>query len=1639
MFWKRTIITYFLAAVGIGYVLVIQPMQAYALTFQDIVQQTDPVETLDRLACDSNPRSSCPVELNDIYEDLRAGTEFPRCATSAQEFYDNPRELHYWIEDEEITSQGKANERARQFLDWALTKDALHSHPTIRTIWGVTSSFTFFLVIIVVVIFGIGIIVAQRTNFQLNLKLFPTLIRIGLMLLFIALSGLIVWILIEGAELLMAFFIDSLGGRQLFNIYFTQSGATLGGSEKNYTEFIGCRDLNIRVQEAVNAQLFLFDLTNITYYIMGIMIILRNILLWFLMFVAPFLAILMPFVFIRNIGWIWIGVFFQWLFYGPLLALFLGGMNVFWQYDTGLPFNFDFSRTNAVGVSDIRNSGYIYPTAMNISYGGPNQRLLADGTGNPISASNNGNYVETFTEYVISLLMLWGVIFFPWWLLRIFRDYCCEGIYGMRNILLAMYDQSRAGPSPKGPDGPSPKIPDVPNFLRNISPQKEQPVDRQREKFTVRIDNIEQLKQAATQDLVSAINVKATNLRDIAKYEMDDQLKNATQKTVSYLSNPANAQSGKDRQQFMNLRTELFNRAVKQDSIARQMLSSTSTSQYERDRLRSEITQSAAQTATRSLMDSLATSENLKQSFAKSMSSQVMMSQLAGISKSAANQMSQAIRSALQQSIKSNISAIAKQSNLNSQQQSRLQSLASENRLVRMIEKGQTQQLSKLLGITQQQASTISDSLERNSIASVISNNNMSTIADRFNMSEQQARDMVSQIENTAYNGATISQAVESVAKQMNLNTQQLTQLKELAQKTSFSTNSRTRASEQLSSQVGITRDQANTMIKLLEKSSSTSQNIQSSLEQISREMGFSQSQKNQLSSLSSDSLANIAEITRDTTQMSKELNISQEQASDIISALQKSVEAGASIEDAVKAVAKEYSLSTEQQAKLLELTSQSSLAKILKEGNTDMLTKLLNITQTQASKMIDSLKKISISQSQSLTDVISRLVGTSEESSRQMLQGIRQIIRENIESSSQFTAEQYGLNKDQSSRLQSLASENRLAQMIEKGQTDSIARSVGISREDAQKIAESLEKSSIKSIQNSLPTLAKNLNVSVDQLENALKTKNILDTFARSSASSINQIMKSMSKDLNISLDAIKSTIKTTVKTQQQQANRLLKSYMNKLIGSSKTSNVLAKRTNTSVEKMRGILKSYLNHMEKPAKDIVNVTAKTSNSSNEEVKDTLQQAGNMFFTKDMIFDFAEEHNVNADALQEAIRSTAASMARSGTTGQSPDSPEVGGPGGPSPEPTTEEAVVDVSTATGEKEAEIGGEDTDVGGPGGSGGPGPLETAEEVSVSPASPDKEAEIGGEDTDINLSGGPSPQPTAEEAQIDVTPSTPEKQAGSEDTDIDTSEGPTPQPTSEQQQLAESFVQSLLANQDYLAQLGVDSGPDVPEEERTVVVRNVIRIVQENVDAADEIVNAVAEEEDIDQEAAGELIKENLEIAADPENNIEKIVAVPQTVSIEEYEDLKEMWSDQYENGEIPPSSDTQDREEWIEQDIIAMTNIMNKLLSEDETLQQQGIDELGFIIPVFMMNNLQGDQLITYLKAKLSAAKSVRKLLARERKAKLKAKEEIREEEETLLNVKTKKKKEKKYMQMDFDDKERTIEEIGQDVKEFEKEY
>ncbi|MBP6098390.1 MAG: hypothetical protein KA477_00235 [Candidatus Levybacteria bacterium] len=119
--------------------------------------------------------------------------------------------------------------------------------------------------------------------------------------------------------------------------------------------------------------------------------------------------------------------------------------------------------------------------------------------------------------------------------------------------------------------------------------------------------------------------------------------------------------------------------------------------------------------------------------------------------------------------------------------------------------------------------------------------------------------------------------------------------------------------------------------------------------------------------------------------------------------------------------------------------------------------------------------------------------------------------------------------------------------------------------------------------------------------------------------------------------------------------------------------------------------------------------------------------------------------------------------------------------------------------------------------------------------------------------------------------------------------------------------------------------------------------------------------------------------------------------QQVSIEEYEEVRKMWEENYQNLEIPVGLDGQqaERTEWLASDIEKMNNTINLLNSQDEKQVKQGMEAVANILPFLLIGGFSRSEVITYLKAKLEAAKAVTSILKKKE-----------DEEDTLLGTKEK---------------------------------
>ena len=99
--------------------------------------------------------------------------------------------------------------------------------------------------------------------------------------------------------------------------------------------------------------------------------------------------------------------------------------------------------------------------------------------------------------------------------------------------------------------------------------------------------------------------------------------------------------------------------------------------------------------------------------------------------------------------------------------------------------------------------------------------------------------------------------------------------------------------------------------------------------------------------------------------------------------------------------------------------------------------------------------------------------------------------------------------------------------------------------------------------------------------------------------------------------------------------------------------------------------------------------------------------------------------------------------------------------------------------------------------------------------------------------------------------------------------------------------------------------------------------------------------------------------------------------QQVSIEEYEDVKKMWMENYQNMETPIGTNglPTEKHAFIQQDIDNITETINLLSSENQESVDKGMDRVANILPFLLLGGFSKTEVISYLKAKMEAAKSV----------------------------------------------------------------
>ncbi|OQA52429.1 MAG: hypothetical protein BWY43_00496 [candidate division WS2 bacterium ADurb.Bin280] len=358
-----------------------------------------------------------------------------------------------WKEDAEVTAVGKAAARAREVLNWALSIEnagftnqeggsILKSWNKIRDLLGV-----FYLIVLIVLGFGL---IARAAWAERSRRVF-----VALIISFVAayFSYAILSRVVQ--------FTDEQIQQRLYTIH--RWGDTGTTEEKHlraqdlltvsfsYQEFRGFRKVGSSYGEAIANHLLLVKATTLTNYVIAFIILLRIVILWGLVIFSPFVFPLFVFDLTKNVGVVWGREFFRWLILGPLFAVFISLVPYIWNQTTvpvtntyqnqkaknsGIPITVDKNILSPSSSSGDKTSQNVYESGTNIILSPPGNTGAELQKDDDISSGNNLSETDTYTRWIIALMMIWGAIALPFILLKVVVNFSIEAGRGITNIVL---------------------------------------------------------------------------------------------------------------------------------------------------------------------------------------------------------------------------------------------------------------------------------------------------------------------------------------------------------------------------------------------------------------------------------------------------------------------------------------------------------------------------------------------------------------------------------------------------------------------------------------------------------------------------------------------------------------------------------------------------------------------------------------------------------------------------------------------------------------------------------------------------------------------------------------------------------------------------------------------------------------------------------------------------------------------------------------------------------------------------------------------------------------------------------------------------------------------------------------------------
>ncbi|MDP2649369.1 MAG: type IV secretion system protein [bacterium] len=491
-----------------------------------------------------------------------------------------------WQQDPEVTFIGKMAARSNDFIDWILTKGGYKWVPEgidnpLASFWVFLRNIVYAFLALFVLITAFLMIIRRGEDVSIG-KLIPKFLLIIFLITF---SFAFVSFLYQVTDIIQGFFLkppgrDTISSKDLLAVGF------------KYQDFIGLIRTDSFSEESAFISLLLTKITALTYFIMGGILVVRKVILWFFIIASPLFPILLFYYPIKNTAKIWIGEFFRWLLYAPLFALLLQGLVVVWRSNFLANFKFiDFDQSRT------------YQTAVNILIGGPGQT---------VSYENSVNNPNTFGQYLLALLMLWVVMLLPFVLLKIFLDYMqsislsensmVKQIVNVTSALLnknPTVSQNPVGPYPTPPTstGVAMKIPfmnKVASSAQKIPSYEKKPAGLAREIPITFSQPVSETKSTSvfnrqtipvSANILNLANLSLPKMTDIARYEaatMSNDIRQHEEiarvhETLEKIANPSIIAIPSEREHFTQVRESLIKEKEKGNITASNVLTAANT------------------------------------------------------------------------------------------------------------------------------------------------------------------------------------------------------------------------------------------------------------------------------------------------------------------------------------------------------------------------------------------------------------------------------------------------------------------------------------------------------------------------------------------------------------------------------------------------------------------------------------------------------------------------------------------------------------------------------------------------------------------------------------------------------------------------------------------------------------------------------------------------------------------------------------------------------------------------------------------------------------------------------------------------------------------------------------------------------